>query len=97
MTDDGPPRRRSLVAAVLWLILAFCIWNILFDWGVRVCASQYLNARSIYLHGHGPRVELAESMDRGITNSARSATILAAPLAGVAFGLIAYAARRRPS
>jgi hypothetical protein len=98
MTDDGTPRRRALVAAVLWLILAFCIWNVRFDWGVRVCASQYLNARSMYLHGRGPRVELAESMARGIADSVRSATILAAPAVVIAMGLIARAMRAsRPS
>jgi hypothetical protein len=98
MTDDGTPRRRALVAAVLWLALAFCIWNVRFDWGVRLCAFQYLGQRSASLQRHGPGLELAEWMNRGIAESFRSATILAAPAVGVAVGLIVYAARRsRPS
>jgi hypothetical protein len=97
MTDEGPSRRRALVAAVLWLILAFCIWNVRFDWGVRVCASQYLNARSEYLHGRGPRVELADSMDRGVADATRSATLLALPAMGIVVGLVVYAVRRRPT
>jgi hypothetical protein len=98
MTDDGTPRRRALVAAVLWLVLAFCIWNVRFDWGVRLCAFQYLEQRSSYLDRHGPPIELAEWMDRGIADSARGATMLAAPAVGIAVGLMVYAARRaRPS
>ena len=95
MTDDGTPRRRGLVAAVLWLTLAFCIWNVRFDWGVRVCASQYLNDRFAYLHGRGPRVELADAMDRGVAEARHTATLLALPAAGIAAGLVIYAARRR--
>jgi hypothetical protein len=97
MTDEGPSRRRALVAAVLWLILAFCIWNVRFDWGVRVCGSQYLNARSEYLHGRGPRVELADSMDHGVADAMRSATLLALPAMGIVVGLVVYAVRRRPT
>ena len=80
---------------MLWLILAFCIWNVRFDWGVRVCASQYLNARSEYLHGRGPRVELADSMDRGVADAIRSATLLALPAIGIVVALVVYALRRR--
>ena len=69
MTDDGTARRRALVAAVLWMVLAFCIWNVRFDWGVRVCASQYLNDRVAYLQGRGARVELADAMDRGVADA----------------------------
>jgi hypothetical protein len=95
MTDDGTARRRSLVAAVLWLVLAFCIWNVRFDWGVRVCASQYLNDRLAYLQGRGTRVELADAMDRGVAEARHTATLLALPAAGIAAGLVIYAARRR--
>jgi hypothetical protein len=97
MTDDGTPRRRALVAAVLWLVLALCLWNVRFDWGVRVCAAKYLDARSAYLNGRGPRVELAEWMDRGIADSVRAATVLAAPAMITAIGLIAYAVWRPDS
>jgi hypothetical protein len=95
MTDDGTPRRRALVAAVLWIVLAFCIWNVRFDWGLRVAASQYLNARFAYEQGRGPRVELAQWMDRAIADSTRQATFLAAPAIGIAFGLTVFVSRRR--
>jgi hypothetical protein len=95
MTDDGTPRRRALVAAVLWIVLAFCLWNVRFDWGVRVAASQYLNARFAYEHSRGPRVELADWMDRSITDSGRAATLLASPAIGIAVGLTVLAIRRR--
>jgi len=94
MTDDGTARRRALVAAVLWLVLAFCIWNVRFDWGVRVCASQYLNDRFAYLQGRGVRVELADAMDRGVADARHAATLLALAPLGVAAGLVVYAGRR---
>ena len=95
MTDDGTSWRRALVAAVLWLVLAFCIWNVRFDWGVRVAATRYLNARFAYEQGRGPRVELAAWMDRAITDSVRAGTLLASPAIGVAVGLTVYGLRRR--
>jgi hypothetical protein len=94
MTDDGTPGRRALVAAVLWLVLAFCIWNVRFDWGVRIAVFRYLEARSAYLERHGPRVELAPSMSQAIVDSTRSATILAAPAVGIAIGLGVFAVNR---
>jgi hypothetical protein len=97
MTDDGAPRRRAVIAAGLWFVLAFCIWQVRFDWGVRVCASQYLEARDAYLRGRGPRVELADAMHHGVTESARRATIEAAPaiVIGVVLTFTAARANRR--
>jgi len=93
MTDDGTRRRRAVIAASLWFVLAFCIWNVRFDWGVRVCASQYLEARDAYLRRRGPRVELGEAMHRGIAESARRATIVASPAIILAAVLTLVAAR----
>ena len=81
MTGD---QRRSVLAAALWAVFALILWNVLFDYGVRTTASRYLVERSAYLHGHGPRVELASSMHAGIASSLRIATALASPCVIVA-------------
>jgi hypothetical protein len=78
---------RRRVAAALWLVLAFLVWNVRFDYGVRLSAKSYLARRSAYLHDSGPRVEMASSMRAGIDGSARAATMIALPFAGVALGL----------
>jgi hypothetical protein len=97
MTDDGTGRRRAVIAAGLWFVLAFCVWNVRFDWGVRVGASQYLQARDAYLHGRGPKIELADTMHRGVAASARCATIIATPaiVLGVVLTVIAARGNRR--
>ena len=91
MTGD---QRRIVLAAALWAIFALILWNVLFDYGVRTTASRYLVARSAYLHGHGPRVELASSMHSGIASSLRIATALASPCVIVAGTLAALVSRK---
>jgi hypothetical protein len=91
MTGD---QRRIVLAAALWAVFALILWNVLFDYGVRTTASRYLVERSTYLHGHGPRVELASAMHAGIAFSFRTASMLASPCILVAGSLARLAMRR---
>jgi hypothetical protein len=81
-------RRRRLFAAGLWALLAFLVWNVRFDLGVRQSATRYLVARGLYLQGRGPQVEMAPMMGEGVAGSARAATLIALPAAGVALWLV---------
>ena len=92
MTGD---RDRIVLAAALWAIFALILWNVLFDYGVRTTASRYLVERSAYLHGHGPRVEMASAMHAGIGSSLRVATALASPCVIVAGTLAALVRRKK--
>lgn len=87
-------RDRRLLAAALWFLLAFLVWNVRFDAGVRVSASTYLRARGAYRAGAGPRVEMATAMRAGIRDSARAATAWALPAAAVGVALVATRWRR---
>jgi hypothetical protein len=87
-------QRRIVLAAALWVTFALILWNVLFDYGVRTTASRYLVERSAYLHGHGPRVEMASAMHAGIASSFRMASLLASPCIIVA-GTLAGMARRK--
>jgi hypothetical protein len=51
----SPSRRRltTIVAASLWLVLAFLVWNVCFDYGVRMAQFRFLGARSAYLSRQG--------------------------------------------
>jgi hypothetical protein len=91
MTGD---QRRLIWAAVLWAVFALILWNVLFDYGVRTTASRYLEARTAYLHGRGPRIELGPAMQAGIRLSRQRATLLTSPCAAAAALLAALAARR---
>jgi hypothetical protein len=82
-------RDRRVVAAALWFVLAFLVWNVRFDDGVRFSARSYLYHRALYLRGAAPRVEMASAMRAGIAESARAATLMALPFAGVAVWLAA--------
>ena len=81
-------RRRRRIAAGLWALLAFLIWNVRFDVGVRQSATRYLVARGLYLQDRGPQVEMAPVMREGVAEAARAATLLALPAAGLALWLI---------
>jgi len=87
-------RDRRIVAAALWFVLAFLIWNVRFDYGVRVTARSYLNQRALYLRGAAPRVEMASVMRDGIHDSAVAAAVFATPFTCVALTLAASRVRR---
>lgn len=93
--------RLTLLAAGCWLVLAFFVWNVRFDYGVRVAASQFLAARPLQLHSpvlpigahdQAP-IEMADAMRTGIDASARAAARLASPVAAIGVVLLAIAVR----
>ena len=87
-------RDRRILAAALWLVLAFLVWNVRFDYGVRASARSYVNQRALFLRGAGPRIEMASAMRAGIHDSAAAATVFALPFTGVAVVLAATRVRR---
>jgi hypothetical protein len=93
----SPSRRRltTIVAASLWLVLAFLVWNVCFDYGVRMTQFRFLEARTAFLRGTGPRVEMADAMSQGIGQSAWSATLACAPCAAVGIVVAMAGCQRR--
>ena len=87
-------RDRRIVAAALWLVLAFLVWNVRFDYGVRVSARIYLNQRALFLRGAAPRAEMASVMRDGIHDSAVAAAVLATPFTCAALVLATSRLRR---
>ena len=87
-------RDRRIVAAALWLVLAFLVWNVRFDYGVRVSARSYLNQRALYLRDAAPRVEMASVMRDGIHDHAVSAAVIATPFTCLALALATSSWRR---
>jgi len=93
----NPARRRltTIVAASLWLVLAFLVWNVCFDYGVRMAQFRFLEARTAFLRGRGPRVEMADAMSQGIGQSAWRATFACAPCAAVGMAVALAGWQRR--
>jgi ABC-type spermidine/putrescine transport system permease subunit I len=93
----SPSRRRlaTIVAASLWLVLAFLVWNVCFDYGVRMTQFRFLEARTAYLRGTGPRVQMADAMSQGIVQSAWRATLACAPCAAVGVAVALAGWQRR--
>ena len=93
----SPARRRltTIIAASLWLVLAFLVWNVCFDYGIRMSQFRFLEARTAFLRGRGPRVEMADAMARGVSRSAHQADLACAPC--VAVGIAIVVLGRRPS
>jgi hypothetical protein len=96
MTDDRRRRRAAAVAAALWCVLAFCVWNVRFDYGVRVGADEFLRSRIHALRLNRPHpIEMADAMRATIAASARGATLMAVPFLLVALWLAVVAWRGR--
>jgi hypothetical protein len=86
--------RKTAIAAALWALLAFVVWNVLFDRGVEHSTITFVMQRGDYLAATRPRVDLAEAMRAGIGQSARHASLLALPCAALAMALTGRAFRR---
>ena len=87
-------RDRRVLAASLWILLAVLVWNVRFDYGIRVAAAGYVNARTLYVRGQGPSIEMGATMRAAAAASAVAATGAAMPVAAVALWLGATAALR---
>jgi hypothetical protein len=93
-------RDARALAASLWLLLAFLVWNVRFDYGIRVAAAGYVNARTLHVRGLAPPIEMASTMRAARADSAGAASAAAVlPLAtalwiGATAALRSAAARR---
>ena len=87
---------RRRLASALWLLLAFLVWNVRFDYGVRVGAKSYLNQRALALRHAAPDIEMASAMRATIAGSARAATWMALPFTLVGLTLARRSHRQHP-
>jgi hypothetical protein len=85
------------VAAGLWLLLAFVLWNALFDYGVRRAARDYLNQRQQYVDGLGSPVTIDAVMRPAISRSAWTASAWSVGVCGVGLAATAWFAGRPTS
>jgi hypothetical protein len=88
-------RRRVGLAASLWLVLGFILWNQVFDECVRVGGVDYLTRQALHEEGRGPFVRIDDIMIPAVQHGLRVASLWSGALAGLGLVLVAWAAHRQ--
>jgi hypothetical protein len=89
--------RAVRVALALWFVLAFAVWNVVFDRLVVVAGRQYVHSAVAADSGQRPPVLINDWMRPAIARAARLATVAGvAVLAGGVAAIGIVARRRRP-
>ncbi len=86
---------RARLAALLWLLFAFVLWNAIFDRQVDGAVWEYLRLESRHFQGHGPPVTVAGVVHPGVARGAMLATAVASTVAAAGLAAIAAASRGR--
>jgi hypothetical protein len=93
--------RRSAAIAILWLVGAVAIWNVVFDAHIVKGASDYVDRQQLFVEGRGPRVDMGQAMDAAKRSGLRNAWLWSgaelAAGAAIAGGVSAIRRRRAPN
>ena len=85
-------RHSARLAAVLWLVLAFLVWNVVFDRTLVLAGRRYSYAAAMAVR-QGHYLKIDDWMRPAASHGVRVATLAA--LAIAAFGLVAVALAQR--
>jgi hypothetical protein len=85
---------RARLAAALWLLLAFLVWNDRFDHDIRVAARRYLAAQHQHVLGRAPFLPINAAMRPAAGSAALDATGWGALVAVPGVAAVIWAARR---
>jgi hypothetical protein len=86
-------RRSPRVAAALWLVLAFAVWNVVFDRILVLAGRRYASAAATAVRNGHDYIRIDDWMRPAITHGVRIASLVALAIAGG--GLIAVAIASR--
>jgi hypothetical protein len=81
------------VAAVLWLLFAFLVWNEVFDHEVIMAGRAYIVAAEHAARGSGDAVLISAWMPAAVTRAARRATAIGGGTAAAGLLALFIAAR----
>jgi hypothetical protein len=82
------------LAIGLWLVFAFCVWNVVFDRAIVVAGRQYVAAAATSASRHPPvYLGIDEWMRAAETRAVRTATAAAGGLLALGLAGVAIAAR----
>lgn len=87
--------RQAKTAAILWVVFAVVVWNVVFDRVLVLEGRRYVHAAATAATAHQPYVLAGPWMRAAQARGIKLATSVAAPIA--LFGLlgVAVAAKRR--
>ena len=91
MAAEGRPRPRPLVAVALWAVLAFVVWNAVFDRVIVASGRRYITAAE-RADAEGGALTIDSWMRPTVTRAFWEATLSAAVVAAVG---AAISVRRR--
>lgn len=87
------PRRRLVTAILLWVVLAFLVWNVIFDRIIVLAGRRYsYDATLAFRAGHYLRID--DVMRPAISHGVRTASLWAGALLVTGLVLIRVAAAR---
>ena len=86
-------RCSARFAAALWLVLAFLVWNVVFDRILVLAGRRYANAAAIAVREGHAYLRIDDWMRPAITHGVRVATV--AGLSVAAFGFVAVVVASR--
>ena len=93
--DRRMTRRRSVVIAVLlWLVLAFVVWNVIFDRIIVLAGRRYSHDAMVLYRTSDQYLRIDDVMRPAIAHGVRVASAVAGTIAVVAMLLISLASAR---
>ncbi len=94
--DTSRPRdlqARLRLALLLWLSLAFIVWNDVFDAAVIRAGRDYLDQKALASQGKGADVTISGTMRPAVRRGAAMASLWALPIAAFGAGAVWFARR----
>ena len=80
-------RHSARLAAALWLVLAFVVWNVVFDRILVLAGRRYLHAAALAVRDQHSYLRIDDWMRPAIAHGVHVASLTAVAVA--AFGLVA--------
>jgi len=87
-------RRQVIVAVALWLLLAFVVWNVIFDRMIVLAGRRYSHDAGVLYRMTSRYLYIDEVMRPAVAHAARVASVAAGTLALVGLLGIRMAASR---
>jgi hypothetical protein len=87
--------RRLHWLIILWLLFGFVIWNVIFDYEIRVATDEYLALQGAHDAGRGPSVTIDAVMGPAKMRGLRRASAWAGAAAAAGIALTLAVARKR--
>ena len=86
--------RTARLAAVLWLVLAVVVWNVVFDRMIVLAGRRYSHAAVTAVHETGTYVRIDDWMRPAIARGVVVATLTGLAVAAVGLTAVVIASRR---